>query len=423
MHYHWLIIILSLVLSAFFSGMEIAFVSSNKLRFELRRKQGLFPSGIIARFTKKPAEFIATMLIGNNIALVVYGIFMAIILEPVISRFVSSELLVLLIQTIVSTLIILITAEFMPKTIFKSIPNTAMNVFALPVFIFYILLYPVTRLTIAISNLLLKSFFKVNVNGKPANMVFGRVDLDDFFTEMKQTAEPQEEIDHDMKMFQNALDFDKVKLRECMVPRTEIDAIEVNESIGNLKEIFINTGYSRVLVFEESIDNIIGYANSSGLFKNPQSIRSMLISIPIVPESMPANKLLAKFIEERKNIAVVVDEFGGTAGMVTLEDIVEEIFGEIEDEHDVPEYIDKKISDTEFVFSGRLEIDHINDKYQLSIPESDEYETIAGFILCHHQNIPKFNETIKINNLQFKILKVTHTKIEIVRLQILEEDS
>ena len=401
--------------------MEIAFISSNKFKIELEKKQGLYSSRIISIFTKHPAQYIATMLVGNNIALVIYGIVMAIILEPAISKFTSSEITILIIQTIVATIIILITAEFLPKTLFMINPNIALNIFAVPVLFFFILFYPIVKITIILSNTLLKNFLKVKINtiSQQGNIAFGKVDLSNLLEENQNNKNKTSEIAHDIKIFQNALDFSKVKLRECMVPRTEITALDINDSIENLKQKFIETGFSKILIYKDSIDNIIGYVHSSELFKNPESIKSMLLELSIVPETMPANKLLTSFIDENKSIAIIVDEFGGTSGMVTIEDIIEEIFGEIEDEHDTSDLEEKQISENEFIFSGRMEIDFINEKYKLKIPESDEYETIAGFILHHHESIPNQNEYIIVNSFNFKILKLSKTRIELVLLKVI----
>ncbi|MCK4663676.1 MAG: HlyC/CorC family transporter [Bacteroidales bacterium] len=421
---HYLIyILITLVFSAFFSGMEIAFVSSNKLRIELDKKQGYYASGIISIFIKNPSQYIATMLIGNNIALVIYGIIMAIILEPFILTFTHSDSAILIIQTIVSTLIILITAEFLPKTLFQINPNLFLNLFSIPIYFFYILFYPFTKFTIALSNTFLKSIFNVKINKTYEKTVFGKVDLDDFLESHKKEVDKSKEIKHEVKIFKNALDFSKVKLRECIVPRTEIAALEINNTIEELKQKFIETGFSKILIYEESIDHIIGYAHSSELFKNPKDIKSMMHRLQIVPETMPAKKLLSLFTNEHKSIALVVDEFGGTSGIVTIEDIMEEIFGEIVDEHDIIELEEKIINENEYLFSGRLEIDYINEKYNNIIPVSDDYETIAGYILFHHGNIPNVNDNIKINNLNFKILKVSSTRIELIELKIIEKNS
>ena len=413
------IILMTLLFSAFFSGMEIAFVSSNKLRIELDKKQGGYASGVINIFMKQPSLFIATMLVGNNIALVIYGIEMAILLEPIIQIYFASPIGILIIQTLLSTIIILFTAEFIPKALFRINPNLLLNLFAFPVFLFFILFYPISKFSIWVSVKLLKVALHVKITEEKSQKVFGKLDLDNLINEGNDKLEKDIEIEHDLKIFQNALDFSDVKLRDCMIPRTEIIALDDKDTIENLTKKFISTGLSRVLIYKDSIDNIIGYVKSSELFKNPKSIKAKLTTLPIVPESMPANKLLEIFIKEHKNIAVVVDEFGGTSGMVTIEDIIEEIFGEIEDEHDKIELIDKIISDKEFLFSGRLEISFINEKYMLNLKESEDYNTIAGLIISHNESIPKKNDIVRFSNFEARIEKVTNTRIELINIRII----
>ncbi|MCK5462313.1 MAG: hemolysin family protein [Bacteroidales bacterium] len=416
-----IIILLSLVFSAFFSGMEIAFVSSNKLRLELDIKQGYMTSRVISIFTSRPGDYIATMLVGNNISLVIYGILMAILLEPLISHYTSSESTILIIQTIISTLIILFTAEFLPKTIFRLSPNTALRAFAIPVLVFYILLYPVTKLTIAISGFILHNFMRVPRNKKAQPNVFGKIDLDNLVNESNAERDQQADPEQEIKLFQNALDFSNVKLRDCMVPRTEIVAFDESVSMEELQSKFIETGLSKILIYRESTDNIIGYINSKELFKNPSDLQSMIMSLPIVPETMPANKLLQSFIKDHKSISVVVDEFGGTSGIVTMEDILEEIIGEIEDEHDTSELTEDKLNEQEYIFSARHEIDYLNEKYRLNIPELDDYETLAGLILFHYESIPKINDRIHIEGFVIRILDVSETRIELIHLHCGQE--
>lgn len=413
------VIIISLSFSAFFSGMEIAFISSNKLRLELEKKQGSFTSRITSLFTKNPGQYIATMLVGNTIALVVYGITMAIILEPQLQKIIGSEFSVFLIQTVIATLIILITAEFIPKAIFRLKPNLILNALSLPVMLFYIILYPVSKSIIGISNMLLKYTMGTDIS-KKNKIVFGKVDLDHFLRESQDDFKEEDNLNNEIKLFQNALDFSTVKLRECMVPRPEIMAFEIDTPIQEIKNTFIETGYARILIYKNSIDNITGYINSKDFFKNPQNIRSMLNRIIIVPETMVAHKLLSLFIKEKKSVAVVVDEFGGTAGMVTIEDIMEEIFGEIEDEHDTVDLEEKQLSKNEFIFSGRFEIDYLNDKYNLNIDKTDDYETLAGFIIFNHESIPKVNQRLDIGHFRFEILKMNKTRIDLVNLKILQ---
>ncbi len=414
------VILVALLMSAFFSGMEIAFVASNKLRIELDKKHGLFSSKIISILTLNPGHYITTMLIGNNIALVVYGLFMAKLLEPVIQTFIASEIGILLIQTIVSTLIILLTAEFLPKTFVRINPNLVLNVLALPVFIFYIVFYPVVFLIVSFVNIILKKFVRTGALNLSQDPVFGKVDLYHLISEGgEETKDENADLD-ELKLFQNALEFSGVKVRDCMIPRTEIVAMEINSNIEDLKQRFIETGLSKILVYEGSFDNFVGYITSKELFKNPKSIGEQLIDVSFVPETMAANTLLQTLINEHKSLVLVVDEFGGISGLVTIEDIIEEIFGEIEDEHDSTEFVERQMSDTDFLFSARLEIDYVNEKYNLNIPESEEYDTIAGLIFFHYESIPKMHERIIIGSLEFKILKVSKTRIELVQLKILQ---
>ncbi len=418
----YLLILITILLSAFFSGMEIAFVSANKLRLELDKQSEPFNSRILKMVTGHAGQYIATMLVGNNIALVIYGIAFAALLDPLLSVYIQSESVILLLQTIISTLIILLFSEFLPKTLFRLFPNTLLNIFSVPLAFFYVLFYPVTRFSISIANILLKRILKTDINVENRNPVFSRVDLDEFVRESDSALVEQMEknVETEIKLFKNALDFSKVKLREIMVPRPEIEMLEIGSSISDLRQKFVETGYSRILFFKENTDNIIGYVHSSILFQNPSSIDPFIKKVLIVPETMPANKLLSTFIQEHRSIAIVVDEFGGTSGMVTSEDILEEIFGEIEDEHDTSDIVERKISENEYIFSGRAEIDLLNEKYFFELPETEEFETLAGYILYYHESIPKINSVIKIGKFHFKILKATNTKIELVKLTISE---
>lgn len=416
------VIIVTILLSAFFSGMEIAFVSANKLRLELDKQSEPFNSRILKFVTADAGKYIATMLVGNNIALVIYGIAFATLIEPFLNIYFQSEFVVLLLQTMVSTFVILVFAEFLPKTLFRISPNTLLNIFSFPLALFYIVFYPITRFTVGVTNLLLKRILKTDVKTSSKNPVFSRIDLDEFVNETDTVGiEKKESLETEVKLFKNALDFSKVKLREIMIPRTEIEMLDINSSINELRKKFVETGYSRILFYNENIDNIIGYIHSSVIFQNPETIKPYIKNVLIVPETMPANKLLSTFIQEHRSIAIVVDEFGGTSGMVTSEDILEEIFGEIEDEHDTRDIIEKKISETEFIFSGRYEIDLLNEKYFLNLPETEEFETLAGYILYYHESIPKNNSLIEIGRFHFKILKATNTKIELVKLTLSEE--
>lgn len=411
-------IIISVLFSAFFSGMEIAYVSSNKLKIELYRKEGSFNSKIISLLSRYPGQYIVTMLIGNNIALVIYGIFMAILLEPVIYTITEHDINILILQTIIATLIILLTAEFLPKTLFRINPNSFLKIFAIPVLLFFIIFYPVSKLTIYISNFILGTFFKVKTGEKQENIVFGKVDIDNLMNEKMAEQKNNKNDTLDFRIFQNALDFSDVKLRECMVPRTEIIAVKNDSGIDDLQQKFIETGLSKILVFKESIDRIIGYIHMKDLFNSPDNIESNIIDVSIVPETMPANKLLEMLLKEKKNIAVVVDEFGGTSGIVTIEDILEEIFGEIEDEHDTLKLTEQKINEHEYIFSGRLEVDYLNEKYNLNLPKHGEYETLAGLILHFYESIPKPKELIIIELFEFRVLEVSETRIELVKLTI-----
>ena len=419
--YQWGVILSMLVFSAFFSGMEIAFVSANKLKIELDGKQGDFFAKIISNFLKRPSRFIGAMLVGNNIALVVYGIFMAKILEPKIAAFTDSELVILLLQTILSTLIILVTAEFLPKTLFRINPNLMLRFFALPLFIIYWIMFLPMLLVIGISELLIKIFSPQLSSDEDLN--FGRIDLEHYLKEGTENSLSQEEVDHEIQIFQNALDFSKVKARECMIPRTEIVALEMEEDLEKLKDKFIETGLSKILIYRDNIDNIIGYTHSFELFKKPESIKSILLPLPIIPMSMQANEILEIFIQQKRSIAVVVDEFGGTAGIVTIEDIIEEIFGEIEDEHDKEVLVETRINEHEFLFAARLEVDYLNDEYNLGLPESDNYETIAGLIIDTFESIPTMNEQIQKDQFVFTVKKVFQNRIDLVHLKVLELDN
>ena len=404
------IILICLLLSAFFSGMEIAFVSANKLKVELDKQSGMTYSRLLEGVLQSPAKFIATMLVGNNIALVVYGVMMAKLLEPTIEHYTQSSFLVLLIQTIISTLIILVTAEFLPKAFFRINPNQFLKVFAIPLFFFYNLLWPIVRITIFMSKIGLRL---IGAPLEEEDAVFRKVDLEEYL----KSSSKDEQDDVEVQMLQNALDFSSVKVRECMVPRTEIVAVALSQSIDDLAMIFVKTKLSKVLVYEENIDHIIGYAHSIEMFKNPSSIRSILLPIPIVPETMLANELMETFTKERKAVAVVVDEFGGTSGMVTIEDVMEEIFGEIEDEHDEELLTEEILSSGDLFLSARLEVDYLNEKYNLDLPESEAYETLGGLIVENFESIPNEGAEITIGNYTFKAEQVSETRIEKVLLK------
>ena len=407
-----------MLFSAFFSGMEIAFVSVDKLRFEMERKGGI-TSRILSIFFKNPNEFISTMLVGNNIALVIYGILMAqIIGENLLAGFIDNHFLMVLAQTVISTLIILVTGEFLPKTLFKINPNMVLNVFAVPLFICYVVLYPISKLSSGLSCIFLR-IFGMKVNKDASDKAFGKVDLD-YFVQSIDNAENEEELDTEVKIFQNALDFSNIKIRDCIVPRTEVVAVDLTTSLDELKSRFIESGISKIIVYDGNIDNVVGYIHSSEMFRAPTNWHENVKQVPIVPETMSANKLMKLFMQQKKTIAVVVDEFGGTSGIVSLEDLVEEIFGDIEDEHDNTSYISKQIDEHEYVLSGRLEIEKVNETFGLDLPESDEYLTVGGLILNQYQSFPKLHEVIRVGRYQFKIIKVTATKIELVRLKVME---
>ncbi len=407
-------ILAALLFSAFFSGMEIAFVSSNKLRFALEKKQKNLSASILTIFFNKPQQFISTMLVGNNIALVVYGMLMAQILTPTL-HFLQNQFLITFSQTILATAIVLVTGEFLPKTIFRTNPNVWLKAFSPLLIVLYGILYPLSYFSTWISQLIL-SLFKVNIKDeKDKNEVFSRIDLNYLIQESLDNGDKEAEIDHEVKILQNALDFSSVKLRDCSVPRTEIIALEIQTSLDDLKQTFIETGYSKIPIYKENIDNIIGYIHSSEMFLHQQNWRKFIKQMPIVPENMTAHKLMKMFLQQKRNMAVVVDEFGGTEGIVTLEDIMEVIFGNIEDEHDNIAYTAQKINDKEFILSGRLEVQKANELFELNIPVSDNYETIAGFILHHHQHFPKINEIVHIDNFTMKCMKVTNNRIEMVR--------
>jgi CBS domain containing-hemolysin-like protein len=417
-----LIIVLAVLLAAFFAGLEIAFLASNKLRLELDRKQGLFSSRIIGIFQERSGQFIATIQLGNNIAIVIYGIFMARWIEPFLNRFIHSDISILLIQTLLSTLIILTLAEFLPKALVRINPNLILRIMSFPVFLIFVLLYPVTGLIHKLSNLILKTVLRVDSVNQFDPMVFGKVDLNHLIHESKDIkGDANSEEKDEIKLFQNALDFSSVKVRDCMIPRTEIVALDIRASVDELRQKFIDSGFSKILLYDENIDNMVGYVTSKELFKNPPSINAIAINISYVPETMPASKLLKKFIQEHKSVAVVVDEFGGISGLLTIEDIMEEIFGEIDDEHDVDEFIEKNPEKGQYILSGRLEIDYINEKYGLNLPESEEYDTLAGYIIYQNQNIPKLNDKIITGKYEFRILKVSRMRIDLVQLSTLNE--
>ena len=412
-----ILILLTIILSAFFSGMETAFVSSNKLRIELDKKTGSFGSGIIASLNRKPEHFIVTMLIGNNIALVLYGLWLAAPLEALFGGLIASDILMLLVHILIASIIIILFAEFLPRALFRSSPNLLLKIFSLPTALFYGILYPFTIFIIKLSNLMLRLFSGVRPGNNEHREVFSKFDLDELFSEAHDEENEIDLEEHDIKIFQNALDLANVRVKACMIPRTEIVALPASSSLEELKQTFIETGHSNILIFDKSIDNIIGYFRLRDLFATPESVKDLVRKIPIVPESMAANKLLKLFVEQNKKLALVVDEFGGTSGLVTLEDVLEEIVGDIEDEHDSYELVERKIGDNEYLFSGRIEIDYINEEYGLSLPESDEYETLAGLVLIKKGDIPKINAAIDTGKYIIRVVRVSETRIELLKVK------
>ena len=411
-------LIISMVFSAFFSGMEIAFVSSNRLRAEMDREKNGLSQRALAVFYAHPSNFISTMLVGNNIALVVYGILFAQIFDTTLFAPLSDGARVTC-DTLLSTVIVLFTGEFLPKTIFKSNPNGMLTFFALPAFICYVLLYPISRFSTALSRGLLR-LFGAKLPKETEGKEFTKVDLDYLVQSSIDNAKDDTEIEDEVELFHNALDFADTKVRDCMVPRTEIDAIDIEDcTVEQLKNKFIESGHSKIVVYRDDIDHIIGYIHSSELFKHIADISKHVREMPYVPETMAARKLMHIFLQQKKSLGVVVDEFGGTSGIVSLEDIVEEITGDIEDEHDSQKYVAKQLADGEYILSARLEIEKVNEMFDLDLPESDDYMTVGGLILHEYQSFPKLNEIIRIGHFEFKIVKNTMTKIELVRLKVI----
>ena len=410
------IILTTLVLSAFFSGFEIAYVSSNKVHIEILKKQEGLIANILTRLTYRPSKLLATMLVGNNVALVVYGFEMGKVMTLLLPPFFQNVVW----HTIISTLIILITAEFMPKVFFQIYANQLLKLFAVPAYLFYLLFYPFSSFIIWISDFVLRVFFKTKGDYVPLS--FTKVELVDYISEQMGNAPKKEEVDAEVQMFQNALEFSGVKAREIMIPRTEIVAVDLNETIENLIATFVSSGFSKILIYNENIDDIVGYVHSFDMFKKPKTIKEVLIPVVTIPETIQINEVLNLLMRKRKSMAVVLDEYGGTSGIVTLEDIVEELFGEIEDEHDKDKFIEEKISDDEYLFSARLEVDYINETYHLNLPESEEYETLSGLILLHTEEIPTQGETISLPPFVFSIEACSQTRIEKVRIFIKEND-
>ncbi|MFT6797471.1 MAG: putative hemolysin [Maribacter sp.] len=423
-----LIIILSLVFSAFFSGMEIAFISANKIHIEIEKKQEGVLAKVLTKLTKKPSKFIATMLIGNNIALVIYGLFMGellmnwfsgLALENNFLRVFLTDF-TLLTQTVISTLVILITAEFLPKALFQIYANSLLRLLAIPAYVFYLVFSLISEFIIGVSDFILKYIFRTP--GDDVQLAFTKIELGDYITEQMETVEEEDEVDSEIQIFQNALEFAAVKAREVMVPRTEIMAVEIHETPKNLAKLFTETGFSKILVFKDTVDNVIGYVHSYELFKKPKTIKSILLPVEFVPETMLIQDILNVLIKKRKSIAVVLDEYGGTSGLMTVEDIVEELFGEIEDEHDTTDLREEQIDDTHFLFSARLEVDYLNENYKLNLNSSDEYETLGGMLVHQLGEIPEKEAEINVDNFKFTIIEVSSTKIDLVALELLDLD-
>ncbi len=415
----FIIIPLAILLAAFFSAMELSFIASNKLRIELDRKQGLFGSGIIALFTRNPGLYISTMLIGVNIATVIFSMLTADLLEVWLQNMIPSEILIFIIQTVITTLIILVFADFLPKSVVRINPNFFLRLLSVPTAIFYFLFYPVSKFTLWLANIIMRIFFGIKTERKEQeNRIFTRIDLDHFVNDLVETEEEKQDENSSLKIFQNALDFSSVKARECMVPRTEIVALPVESTPDELRQQFIESGHSKILLYKNNIDNMVGYYELKDILHDPADIASGMRKLPVVPETMTANKVLRLLSDAKKSIALVVDEFGGTAGVITIEDVLEEIVGDIEDEHDTSDLVEKKINEKEFVLSGRLDIDYLNEEYDLNLPESDEYTTLAGLILFAHGNIPKQQEKIRVGRNLFTVLKSSATRVELLKLKI-----
>ncbi|WP_042491581.1 hemolysin family protein [Aequorivita sublithincola] len=417
MDYSIIIILTMLILSAFFSGMEIAYVSSNKIHIEIEKKQNNFLAGILKKITRRPSKFIATMLVGNNIALVIYGFFMGDLLMEYIPIAGFSGLLI---QTIISTLVILMTAEFLPKVFFQIYANSLVKIFAVPAYFFYILFSLISEFIIWISDLVLKLIFKSE--GDTVQLSFSKLELGNYISEQMDIAETKEEMDSEIQIFQNALDFSEVKSREAMIPRTEVMAVDIETSPKELAKLFTETGLSKILIYKENIDDILGYVHSFELFKKPANLKEVLMPVVFVPETMLIKDVLGILSKKRKSIAVVIDEYGGTSGIITVEDIIEELFGDIEDEHDSIALIEEELGENHYKFSARLEVDYLNENYKFDLEESENYETLGGLIVNHTEEIPEKGETVEIDDFIFTILEVSNTKIELVELKVVHED-
>ena len=415
-----ILILVALAFSAFFSGVEIAFISANRLKIAIDKNQGGIQDNILSKFAKEPSRFIGTMLLGNNVAIVIYGMLMAAVLEPIIEKHIThNAIAILLTQTVISTLLVLIFAEFLPKAIFRINPNRIISVLAVPLAILYYILFPFTYVTVGLANLILSIFIKDHDSEHV--IAFEKTDLESYLEESLNQIEDKEEIEHEVFILNKALKFSEVIARDCMVPRNEIVAFELDDEINDLRIKFIETGLSKILIYRDTIDNIIGYVHSHEMFKNPENIKTILLPVSIVPESITANNVLEELIQKNRSIAVVIDEYGGTAGMVTMEDVIEEIFGEIIDEHDLGDISHKQIAENIYEFSGRAEIDFINETYYLNIPTNEEYSTLAGYIIQKTEEIPKQGDVIEIDDFRITIIEASQAKIEYVRLEVTKE--
>ncbi|NLE35879.1 MAG: HlyC/CorC family transporter [Bacteroidales bacterium] len=415
----FVLIPLSILLAGFFSAMELAFIASNKLRIELDRKHGFFGSGVIAIFTRNPGLYISTMLIGVNIATVIFSMLTADLIEDWLQHLIPSEVIIFIIQTVITAIIILVVGDFLPKSVVRISPNFFLNILAIPTAFFYFLFYPVSKFSLWLANIIMRFFFGIRTDRKEQeNRIFTRIDLDHFVNDLVETDEEKQDENSSLKIFQNVLDFSSVKARECMVPRTEVVALPVESSPDELRQQFIESGHSKILLYRDNIDNMVGYYELKDILHGPPDISSGIRKLPVVPETMTANKVLRMLSDAKKSVALVVDEFGGTAGVITIEDVLEEIVGDIEDEHDISDLVEKKINDNEYVLSGRLDIDYLNEEYDLDLPENDEYTTLAGLILFVHGNIPKQQEKIRVGANLFTVLRSSSTKVELLKLKI-----
>lgn len=412
----YIVIIISLLFSFFFSGMEIAYVSFNKIHIEIEKMQKDFIAVILKRITERPSKFITTMLVGNNICLVVYGFFMGKLLMDVLPLQGGTALIT---HTLISTLIILLTAEFTPKVFFQIYANTFIKIFAYPAYFFYVIFSPLSEFVVWLSDTILRIFFKTK--GDDIQLSFSKIELGNYISEQMETVEDREVVDSEIQIFQNALDFSELRSREVMIPRTEVVAVDLETSVTELNKLFVETGFSKILVYEENIDTLLGYVHAFELFKKPKNIKEVLRPVVLVPETMLVKDTLNILTKQRKSIAAVIDEYGGTAGIMTVEDIIEELFGDIEDEHDSIALIENKISAGHFVFSARLEVDYLNETYKLDLPENDAYETLGGMLLHHTEEIPQQNEIVELDYYRFKVLEVSNTKIELVELFVEDE--